>query len=97
MASDTMEGAPTPVIPRNSFKDMGVAEAARKYLGFLGRGCTHPELVQALLKGKVRSGAGHPDISFRTALQRRPDSFVWIKEKGSLGRWELTEWQDSDE
>jgi hypothetical protein len=75
---------------------MGPAEAALKYLRLLKRSQTHPALVKALIKDKVMTEARNPDISFRTAMARHPEWFVWIKEKGKLGRWELTEWQNRD-
>ena len=84
------------VIPKNAFSGMGPAEGALKYLRLLKRSQTHPALVKALIKGKVMTEAKNPDISFRTAMARHPEWFVWIKEKGKLGRWELTEWQNRD-
>lgn len=84
------------VIPKNAFSGMGPAEGALKYLRLLKRSQTHPALVKALIRGKVMTEAKNPDISFRTAMARHPEWFVWIKEKGKLGRWELTEWQNRD-
>ena len=91
------EGERVPVVPRNAFSGMGPSEAALKYLRLLKRGQTHPELVKALKKGNVSTGAKHPDVSFRTAMARHREWFVWIKEKGKLGRWELTEWQNRED
>jgi hypothetical protein len=83
-------------IPKNAFQGMGPAEAARKYLLMLGRPATHREVVEGLRKGKVNSEARHLDASLRTAMQRRTDWFVWTKEKGTFGMWELTEWQNEE-
>lgn len=97
LAERTESGEPqdsTGTIPRNAFSGMGPAEAALKYLRLLKRSQTHLVLVNALLKGKVMSEARNPKIAFRTAMSRHPEWFVWIKEDGKVGRWELTEWQN---
>ena len=80
-------------VAKNQFRGMGPAKAARKYLEMLGHGETHSRLVKALEKGSVRTGSKRRSDSFRTSLQRRPDWFVFKKEKGEVGRWELVEWQ----
>jgi hypothetical protein len=85
------------LVARNAYRGLGPAEAALKHLRLLEHGETHARLVEALLKGNVRSGSKHPADSFRTALQRRPNVFVWRKEQGRPGRWELKEWQRADE
>lgn len=85
------------IVPRNYFRGIGPAEAARKYLQLLGHGCSHADMVQALLRGKVRSGSKRPADSFRTSIQRRSDWFRWKKEKGKVGKWELVEWPGIDE
>lgn len=83
-------------ITRNTFKAMSIADAARKYLLMLGRGATQRELIEILQNGGVRTEAKHLDAAFRNSLVRRPDWFVFIREKGKLGRWELTEWQNGE-
>jgi hypothetical protein len=82
-------------VAKNQFRGMGPAKAARKYLEMLGHGETHSRLVKALEKGSVRTGSKRRSDSFRTSLQRRPDWFVFKKEKGEVGRWELVEWQNA--
>jgi hypothetical protein len=82
-------------VAKNQFRGMGPAKAARKYLEILGHGETHSQLVKALEKGSVRTGSKRRADSFRTSLQRRPDWFVFKKEKGEVGRWELVEWQNT--
>jgi hypothetical protein len=82
-------------VAKNQFRGMGPAKAARKYLEMLGHGEIHSRLVKALEKGSVRTGSKRRSDSFRTSLQRRPDWFVFKKEKGEVGRWELVEWQNA--
>lgn len=82
-------------VAKNQFRGMGPAKAARRYLEMLGHGETHSLLVKALEKGSVRTGSKRRSDSFRTSLQRRPDWFVFKKEKGEVGRWELVEWQNA--
>jgi hypothetical protein len=84
-------------VSRNAFRGMGPAAAARKYLRDVGQRQTHAEVVDALLRGNVKSKAKYPSDSFRTAMQRRTDWFVWKKELGQFGYWELVEWQCADE
>jgi hypothetical protein len=81
------------LVARNAFKGMAPATAARKYLLEIGRGISHPTLVKALLRGNVKSGSKHSTDAMRTALHRHKEWFVWKKEKGQRGTWELVEWQ----
>lgn len=85
------EDKPDFVVPKNFVKDMGPADGALKILRRRGKPMGHPELVQALLKGNVRSESQNTDAAFRTALGRRKE-FVWVKEDGSRGFWALREW-----
>lgn len=85
------------LVTRNAFKGMAPAQAARKYLLEVGRGVAHPVLVKALLRGNVKSGSKHATDAVRTALHRHKDWFVWKKEKGQRGTWELVEWQTTAE
>lgn len=84
-------------VSRNAFRYMGPAAAGRKLLRNTGHRLTHAELVDALLRGSVKSKAKYPSDSFRTAMQRRTDWFVWKKEVGHFGCWELVEWQKDEE
>jgi len=81
------------LVTRNAFKGMAPAQAARKFLLEMGRGIAHPVLVKALLRGNVKSGSKHSTDAMRTALHRHKEWFVWKKEKGQRGTWELVEWQ----
>jgi hypothetical protein len=83
-------------IPRNAFRYLGPARAARKLLRKVGHRLTHAELVEMLLRGNVKSKARFPSDSFRAAIHRRPDWFVWKKEIGEFGYWELVEWQEAE-
>lgn len=94
-AGDDERGDGLSFVAKNQFRGMGPAKAARKYLEMLGLGETHSQLVKALEKGGVRTGAKRRSDSIRTCLQRRPDWFVFKKEKGEVGRWELVEWQNT--
>jgi hypothetical protein len=87
------EDASVRLVARNSFKRMAPAPAARKYLLEIGRGVSHPTLVKALLRGNVKSGSKHSTDAMRTALHRHKEWFVWKKQKGQRGIWELVEWQ----
>lgn len=89
------EDASVRLVPRNAFKGMAPAQAARKYLLEIGHGVSHPALVKALLRGNVKSGSKHSTDAMRTALHRHKEWFVWKKEKGQRGTWELVEWQTS--
>lgn len=66
----------------------------RSLLEILGRPATHRELKDGLRHGGINPELKHLDNSLRTALQRRPEEFVFIKDKGGVGQWELTEWSD---
>jgi hypothetical protein len=85
------------LVTRNAFKGMAPAQAARKFLLEIGRGIAHPALVKALLRGNVKSGSKHSTDAMRTALHRHKEWFVWKKEKGQRGTWELVEWQTAAE
>ena len=87
------EDASVRLVTRNAFKGMAPATAARKYLLEIGRGVSHPTLVKALLRGNVKTGSKHSTDAMRTALHRHKEWFVWKKEKGQRGTWELVEWQ----
>jgi hypothetical protein len=83
-------------VSRNAFKGMAPAQAARKYLLEIGHGMSHTALVKALLRGNVKTGSKHSTDAMRTALHRHKEWFVWKKEKGQRGIWELVEWQTSE-
>lgn len=87
----------TSLVSRNAFRYMAPAAAARKFLRDVGHRLTHVEVVDALLRGNVKSKAKYPSDSFRTAMLRRSDWFVWKKEPGHFGCWELVEWQQADD
>jgi hypothetical protein len=84
-------------VSRNAFKGMAPAHAARKYLLEIGHGMSHSALVKALLRGNVKTGSKHSTDAMRTALHRHKEWFVWKKEKGQRGIWELVEWQTDRE
>lgn len=92
----TVASEPQVAITRSTFKGMSIADAARRYLMMVGRGVRQRELIDTLISGGVKTDAKHLDAAFRNALARRPDWFVFIREKKQLGRWELTEWQNGD-
>jgi len=77
---------------KNHFKGMGMAAAARRHLAEVGRAQTHAEVLEALLKGNFKTQSKHPSGSLRTAMQKRPDWFRWVKRPADRGRWELVEW-----
>jgi len=81
-------------IPEDAFKGLTLPEAAKKLLGILGRAATHREMVDGLRKGGVAHELKHLENSLRSAMQRRPDLFVFIKEEGNFGQWELVEWNE---
>jgi hypothetical protein len=81
-------------IPEDAFKGVTLPEAAKKLLLMLGRAATHREMVDGLRKGGVTRGLKHLNNSLRSAMQRRPDLFVFIKEEGTFGQWELAEWNE---
>ena len=83
-------------VSRNAFKGMAPAQAARKHLLEIGHGMSHTALVKALLRGNVKTGSKHSTDAMRTALHRHKEWFVWKKEKGQRGIWELVEWQSED-
>jgi hypothetical protein len=84
-------------VSRNAFKGMAPAHAARKHLLEIGRGMSHTALVKALLRGNVKTGSKHSTDAMRTALHRHKEWFVWKKEKGQRGIWELVEWQTGED
>lgn len=84
-------------VSRNAFKGMAPAHAARKYLLEIGHGMSHTALVKALLRGNVKTGSKHSTDAMRTALHRHKDWFVWKKDKGQRGVWELVEWQTGED
>jgi hypothetical protein len=84
-------------VSRNAFKGMAPAHAARKYLLEIGHGMSHTTLVKALLRGNVKTGSKHSTDAMRTALHRHKEWFVWKKEKGQRGIWELVEWQTGED
>lgn len=84
-------------VSRNAFKGMAPAHAARKYLLEIGHGMSHSELVRALLRGNVKTGSKHSTDAMRTALHRHKEWFVWKKDKGQRGIWELVEWQTGED
>lgn len=89
---NSLEEDNTPVtVPRNAFRNMRISDAARKYLLMVGRPVTHPELVNALERGKATTGGHHAREHIRTALKRRADWFVWTP-NGKRGLWTLVEW-----
>jgi hypothetical protein len=77
---------------KNSFKGMGIAAAARKWLFEIGRPQTHTQLVEALLKRGLTIASKHPANAIRTAMAKHPEWFRWVKDDGDRGRWELVEW-----
>ena len=83
-------------VSRNAFKGMAPAQAARKYLLEIGHGMSHSALVKALLRGNVKTGSKHSTDAMRTALHRHKEWFVWKKDKGQRGIWELVEWQTGE-
>lgn len=87
----------TALLPRNVFRGMSPAAAARKFLRAVGHRATHAELVEALVRGNVKSRSRYPSDSFRAAMMRRTDWFVWKKEVGHFGCWELQEWRQDNE
>ena len=84
-------------VSRNAFKGMAPAQAARKCLLEIGHGMSHTALVKALLRGNVKTGSKHSTDAMRTALHRHKEWFVWKKEKGQRGIWELVEWQTGED
>lgn len=84
-------------VSRNAFKGMAPAHAARKYLLEIGHGMSHTALVKALLRGNVKTGSKHSTDAMRTALHRHKEWFVWKKDKGQRGIWELVEWQTGED
>ena len=87
----------TSSVAKNAFKGLGSAAAARKYLQEVGHAQTHQQVVDALVKGNVKTGSKRPSDSIRTSMQRRPEWFRWVKRKGSPGCWELVEWPETSE
>jgi len=81
-------------IPSDAFRDVTLPDAARKLLLMFGRGATNREMTEGLRKGGINQGLKHLENSLRSAMARRPDLFVLIKQKGAFGVWELTEWSD---
>lgn len=79
------------VVTKNFVKGMGPADGALKILRKVGKPMSHPALVQALLKGSVRSESKNADVAFRTAIGRRKE-FVWVKKLGARNVWALREW-----
>jgi hypothetical protein len=86
---DEGEGSSTSLVSRNAFRYMGPAAAARKLLRKVGHRLTHPEVVEALLRGNVKSKARFPSDSSGPQCLRRKEWFVWKKEPGHFGCWEL--------
>lgn len=89
----------TDVIParsKNHFKGMSMAAAARTHLAEVGHAQTHAEILEALLKGNFKTQSKHPSGSLRTAMQKRPDWFRWVKRPNERGQWELVEWPTDD-
>jgi hypothetical protein len=78
----------------DAFRDMTLPDAARKLLLMFGRAATNREMTEGLRKGGINQGLKHLENSLRSAMARRPDLFVLIKQKGAFGVWELTEWND---
>jgi hypothetical protein len=91
--SENNESEDLSVVARNAFRGLGPSQAALKYLRMLDHGVPHATLVRALQKGNVKSGSSRPSDAFRNALARHPEVFVWRKEKGRAGVWELKERQ----
>lgn len=91
------EDASVRLVARNAFKGMTPAKATRKYLLEIGHGISHPVLVKVLLRGNVKCGSKNASDVMRTALHRHKEWFVWRKEKGQRGIWELVEWQTQAE
>jgi len=79
-------------IPEDVFKDMTIPDAAKNLLTMLGRPATHREMVELLRKGGINRGLKHLENSLRSAMVRRPDLFVFIKDDGNFGVWELMAW-----
>ncbi len=79
-------------IPADAFKDKTLPDAARELLLIFGRAATHREMSEGLRKGGINHGLKHLENSLRSAMARRPDLFLFIKENGAFGVWELTEW-----
>lgn len=84
-------------VSRNAFKGMAPAHAAHKHLLEIGHGMSHAALVKALLRGNVKTGSKNSTDTMRTALHRHKEWFVWKKEKGQRGIWELVEWQTGED
>jgi len=84
-------------VSRNAFKGMAPDHAARKHLLEIGHGMSHTALVKALLRGNVKTGSKNSTDTMRTALHRHKEWFVWKKEKGQRGIWELVEWQTGED
>lgn len=76
-----------------AFKGLHVTDAALKCLRLVGHGLTHTELVQTLQHGKVTTSSKRTSDTFRTALARRKDLFVVVREPGQRPKWELVEWE----
>jgi len=81
-------------IPSDAFKDITLPDAARKFLLMFGRGATIREMADSLRKGGINQGLKHLENSLRSAMARHPEWFVFIKQNGAFGVWELVEWSD---
>lgn len=85
-----------PQFPRNAFKDLGIVEAAVKYLGIVKRPQTTREVVDALiLGGKKSDSKNFADMARVTLIKESEKEKPRIKWKDH--KWELPEWSKKEE
>ncbi len=77
-------------IPSDAFFAMGIADAAKKYLGMMKQPCGLKEIVGALERGGLTHQSDNLYSTAFTALARReksPGDFVRVKRKWALSEW----------
>ena len=79
-------------ISNDCFSEMTLVDAAKTFLTMLNRPATHREMFEGLRKGGVNQDLKHLENSLRSAMSRRPETFVFLKEDGRFGVWQLAEW-----
>lgn len=73
-------------ISHDTFFQMTIPDAARKYLSIVKRTKTMSEIIEAILRGGLKSSAKDVNNTFRSIISR-DDTFVRVN-----GEWGLTEW-----
>lgn len=90
---ETQSAKPEPYIPSNAYTEMGVVEAAYRYLFAMGAPQTNRNLTDALLAHGFQTESKSPPETVRISLKQRGGPIgIYFRD----GKWHLWEWEQSE-